>query len=91
MNSDARSSGTSSFTQVSAIEDDMFRTPRGSETLPQQSPGSSITLTPTSSRDFVGKCFLFYNVCYTLPDTFLSVGNFIVLTEIQRHDIVRTA
>ena len=49
-----RSSNSSSFTQVTAMDEDAVRTPHGSVMTSQQShtsPGSSITLTPASSKD----------------------------------------
>ena len=53
-----RSSNSSSFTQVTAMDEDAIRTPHGSVMTSQQStqqshtsPGSSVTLTPASSKD----------------------------------------
>ena len=46
-----RSSGSSSFTQVTAMDEDQLRTPRAPVPHSHTTPESSITLTPASSHD----------------------------------------
>ena len=48
------SSGSSTFTHVTAMDDAALQTPRGFISQSQPSPGSSLTITPTSSRDLSG-------------------------------------